>query len=253
MAVYSDYDPFAWVYNKHWGDKFTHYALAVLDELVFPRLPAKARILDLCCGTGQLAQELVERGYRVTGIDSSEEMLRFARENAPAGEFTVADARSFNLAGAYHTVVSTFDSLNHIMTLEELTSVFRNVYAALREGGLFLFDLNMEEGYKVSWHDSFSIIEEDHVCVVRMDYRPEERIAQFDTTILHLKEEWQRSDLTLFQKCYSETEVRSALEIADFVEIHTYAHDEQWYLVGLTEESERAFFICQKPVGANDG
>ena len=252
MTTYSDYDPFAWFYNKHWGDKFTHYALAVLDELVFPRLPTKARILDLCCGTGQLAQELIERGYRVTGIDSSEEMLRLARKNAPAGEFIVADARSFNLAGVYHVVVSAFDSLNHIMTLEELTSVFRNVYAVLQEGGLFLFDLNLEEGYKASWHDSFSIAEEDHVCIVRTDYHPEERTAQFDTTIFHLKGEWQHSHLTLFQKCYSEAEVCSALEIADFMEIRAYAHDEQWCLVGLTEESERAFFICQKSAEAND-
>jgi len=146
MTAYSDYDRFAWVYNKHWGNSFTELALRVLEKLVFPYLSAKARILDLCCGTGQLAQALIARGYRVTGLDGSSEMLRFARENAPAGEFIVDDARSFKLPDSYHAVVSTFDSLNHIMTLEELTSVFRNVYAALQEGGFSFFDLNMEEG-----------------------------------------------------------------------------------------------------------
>ncbi len=251
MNTYSDYDRFAWVYNKHWGNEFIHLALQVLERLVFPHLPAKARILDLCCGTGQLAQALIARGHQVTGLDASEEMLRFARENAPAGKFIVDDARSFKLPAVYHAVVSTFDSLNHVMSLEELTAVFGNVYAALQPGGLFLFDLNMEEGYRICWNDNFGIVEDDHVCVVRLSYHPEERKAQFDTTIFYLQEGWQRSDLTLMQKCYSEAEVRSALEVTGFTQSQVYAYNEQLTLGELTEEAERAFFICQKPVAAS--
>ena len=251
MTTYSDYDPFAWVYNKHWGDSFTQHVLPALEKLALSHLPAKARILDLCCGTGQLAQVLIERGYQVTGLDGSGEMLRFARENAPAAEFIQDDARSFKLPAVYHAVISTFDSLNHIMTLEELTAVFHNVYAALCEGGLFLFDLNMEEGYRITRDDNFGIVEDDHVCVVHSSYHPEERTAKFETTIFRLQDYWYRSDVTLLQKCYSEAEVRSTLEIASFTGIRAYAYDEQCNLEELTEESERAFFICQKPAGAN--
>jgi SAM-dependent methyltransferase len=251
MFAYSDYDAFAWVYNKNWGDSFTHLALRAMEKLVLPHLPAEASILDLCCGTGQLAQVLIPRGYRITGLDGSEEMLVFARENAPAGKFIHDDARSFKLPAVHHAVVSTFDSLNHIMTLEDLTSVFHNVFAALREGGLFLFDLNMEAGYRLTWNDNFGIVADDHVCVVHSSYRPEERTARFDTTIFRLQDEWQRTDVTLLQKCHSEAEVRSALETAGFTGIHTYAYDEQWDLQELTEESERAFFLCQKPAGAD--
>lgn len=251
MTTYSDYDPFAWVYNKHWGNSFTHLAFDVMEKLMLPYLPAKARILDLCCGTGQLAQALLEHGYQVTGLDGSEEMLRFARQNAPAVEFILDDARSFRLPNVYHAVVSTFDSLNHIMTLEELTSVFRNVYAALRKGGLFLFDLNMEKGYMAFWQDSYDIVEDDLVCIVRSSYLPEERTARFDTTIFRLQGGWQRSDLTLVQKCYSEAETQSALEAAGFIAIHAYAYDGQWSLSELTGEAERAFFVCRKPQRAS--
>ncbi len=135
------------------------------------------------------------------------------------------------------------------MTLEELTRVFHNVYAALSQGGLFLFDLNMEEGYKTVWQDSYGIVEDDHVCVFRLDYNAEERTARFDATIFYSQEGWQRSDVTLVQKCYSEAEVRSALEVAGFVEIHAHAYDEQMGLAELTGKAERAFFICRKPVG----
>lgn len=243
---YSDYDRFAWIYNKHWGDSFIRLVIPILEKLVLSHIPAGARILDLCCGTGQLAQVLIARGYRITGLDGSEEMLRFARENAPTGEFILDDARSFKLPKVYHAVVSTFDSLNHIMTLEELTSVFRNVYAALRKGGLFLFDLNMEEGFKICWDDFYDITEDDYACTVRTSYRPEERIARFDTTIFYSQDGRQRSDVTLVQKCYSEAEVRSALEAAGFVEIHAYAYNERLHLAELTGEAERAFFLGRR-------
>jgi SAM-dependent methyltransferase len=180
-------------------------------------------------------------------------MLRFARRNAPGGKFILDDARTFTLRDVYHAVICVFDSLNHIMTLEELTAVFRNVQAALREGGLFLFDVNMEEGYKARWHGSFGIVEGDHVCVFRSSYRPEERAARFDATVFRLQGNWQRSDVTLIQKCYSVADLRSALEVAGFINIDAYAHDSQRGLEELSEKSERAFFLCQKHQVAKDG
>ena len=251
MIPYSDYDPFAWVYNKHWGDTFTPLSLHVLNNLVLPHLPPEARILDLCCGTGQLAQALTARGYRVTGLDGSGEMLSYARKNAPDVELIQADARSFKVAAVYHAVISAFDSLNHIMTLEELTSVFGSVHAALQEGGLFLFDLNTEEAYRACWHDSYDIVENDHVCIVRSSYNPAARTARFDTTIFRWQEEWQRTDITLRQKCYLEKEVRSSLKAAGFTQIRAYAYYEPQSLEKLAADSERAFFICRKPKKAN--
>jgi SAM-dependent methyltransferase len=243
---YSDYDSFARVYNRHWGTHFIPLVLPILENHLLKHLPDKAMILDLCCGTGQLARLLADRGYRLTGIDGSGEMLRFARENAPSAEFILADARSFKLPDIYHAVISTFDSLNHIMTLEELTDVFRNVYDTLCQGGLFLFDLNMSAGFKTNWHDEFNIIEEDNVCVLRSRYNPDEKTAQFIATIFYQDNGWQRSDLTLTQKCYSEEEVLSALEKAGFAEIHSYACDILRSLIELTDDAERAFFICRK-------
>ena len=242
MPRYSDYDRFAWVYNRHWGH-FSERALPVIERLMLQQLPPKARILDLCCGTGQLAGALIERGYQVTGLDGSREMIHFAQKNASDGEFIVEDARSFKLPAVYHGVISTFDSLNHIMSLKELIKVFGNVYTALREGGLFLFDLNMEEGYRARWRGSFGIVEDDHVCVIRSSYRPEEKIGQTDITIFRLvKGKWERSDLKLLQKCYSEAEVRSALETVGFREIHPYDAQRDLEM----REIGRSFFLCRK-------
>jgi 2-polyprenyl-3-methyl-5-hydroxy-6-metoxy-1,4-benzoquinol methylase len=104
---YVEYDAFAWIYNRHWGRNSAQRFLPVVEKLVLPHLPPCARILDLCCGTGQLAQALAERGYQVTGIDGSEEMIRHARINGPDVKLTVADAQSFHLPATHHAAVST--------------------------------------------------------------------------------------------------------------------------------------------------
>ena len=249
MSVYSDYDPFAWVYNKHWGDQFATTVLFVLKKLLFPKISKNARILDLCCGTGQKTRVLSERGYAVTGLDGSEEMLKFARENAPAVKFILEDARTFKLPAEYDVVVSMFDSLNHVMTLEELTNVFQNVFNCLKAGGLFLFDMNMEPGYIANWQGYYGIIEDDHVCIFPNSYNSEKRIGTIDFTIFRLEDNyWRRSDFKLTQKCYSEEELRSALKSAGFDEIHAYAGDSRTGLSELTEDSKRGFFLCEKPL-----
>ena len=56
---YTDYDGFAWIYNKHWGSRFTPGALAVLGEMVLPEIAPDATILALCCGTGELTATIL--------------------------------------------------------------------------------------------------------------------------------------------------------------------------------------------------
>jgi SAM-dependent methyltransferase len=178
-------------------------------------------------------------------------MIRLAHMNAPDVEFLVEDARTFRLPAIYHAVVSTYDSLNHIMSLEELSRVFRNVYACLQQGGLFLFDLNMEEGYKARWRGSFGIVEDDHVCVLRASFGEDERVGRTAVTIFRLDGVvWHRSDVTLLQRCYSESEIRSSLEAMGFTGIQTF--DAQSDL-GWSREAGRVFFLSRKANGASGG
>jgi hypothetical protein len=159
----------------------------------------------------------------------------------------LADARSFELPGIYDAAVSVFDSLNHIMSLRELVNVFQNVYGTLREGALFLFDLNMAAGFETKWRNESSVVEDDEVCLLRSSYNPESRIAVFEATIFDNDDGWRRTDITLHQKCYSEREVLAALGEAGFEEVNSYSCDVSCRLGELQEDAERAFFIAIKP------
>ena len=88
----------------------------------------------ICAAAPGSAKALAARDYKVTGVDGSEQMLRLARQNAPKASFHCADARSFDLSTNFALVLSTYDSLNHLLTLEDLASVFRNVFRHLQSG-----------------------------------------------------------------------------------------------------------------------
>jgi len=248
MSVrYSDYDPFAWLYNQHWGNMFTPVAMAVANELVLPLLPKGAKILDLCCGTGQLAHLLSERGYRVTGIDGAEQMLQYARTNAPGVEFILDDARSFSTRSKYDAVICAFDSLNHVMSIEELGSVFKSVYAALTSGGIFLFDLNTESGYNYRWNGFYGVVEDDHVCIIRNSFNPQESLALFEATLFRLEGgEWGRTGFTLQQRCHPDQEVRSALKSAGLADIQVFDYTREGGLKPFSNEAHKAFYLCKK-------
>ena len=241
--IYSDYDRFAWFYNRYWGPEFSSPALAIYNILLFPHIQEGGRILDLCCGTGQISAGLSERGYQVTGLDGSAAMLRFARENAPGVEFIHGDARTFQLPQTFDCVISAFDSLNHVMALDELTTVFRRVYEALTEDGIFLFDLNIEDASELAGN-TLDIVEEDHVCIVRSSYNHLKKLKRYDVTMFQLElEAWQRTDLTLYQRYYGINDVLGALADAGFLRVKTYDARREF---GFTISDGRMFYLARK-------
>ena len=240
---YADYDRFAWFYNRYWGPDFSRTALRIFERILFPYLPDGALILDLCCGTGQIAAALLARGYEVTGIDGSEAMLNFARENAPAGRFLHADARDFALPDKFHAVLSPFDSLNHIMERDELLAAFSRVHEALLDEGVFLFDMNLEEEHE-ALGSSFDIVSDDHACIVRSGYHPSRKLKRYDLTLFRLEgENWRRTDLTLHQRYYETQTVIAALVEAGFPRIKTYDARSEF---GPALSDGRMFYLAMK-------
>ena len=139
---HSDYDDWAWLYDQTVGPDYCAPQWQLLQRVLLPVLTPHAEVLDLCCGSGQLIRPLLDAGLRVTGLDGSSGMLDCARRNAPGASYVLDDARTFDLPARFDAVFSTSASLNHIDTVPELLQVFSRVHAALRPGGLFVFDLN---------------------------------------------------------------------------------------------------------------
>jgi SAM-dependent methyltransferase len=248
---YSEYDNFARIHSKDWGPELRQWLPEVekfLSQHLPEEIPENPKILDLCCGTGELAQCLQQKGYQVTGLDGSEEMLRYARQNAPDSEFILDNARFFELPPTFHGVISTSYGLNHVINLEELTCVFRKVYAALLTNGVFIFDLRLDEHYKLSWHNSvLGDIKDEYVWTLLRHYNSQERIGQINIAILQLVEKSrQRLDNTWLVKGYFKDEVQSALKDVGFTQISIYDAERYFAQPELAELAGVAFFVCRK-------
>ena len=214
----AEYDAFAWFYDRYWSQEFHSLSFPILERIWLNRVPAGARILDLCCGTGYLAELLAGRGYRVTGVDASAEMIAHARVQAPDAEFLVADAGDFRLKRRADAAVSTFDSVNHILAPEGLRRVFAATAAALKRGGLFAFDALLEEGYQTNWGEGFSIVRDDHVLLISgSGFDARTRTARCRITMFRLLDgAWRRSDTVVHERCWSPGEIDDALAAAGF-------------------------------------
>jgi len=221
----------------------------ILEKFVLPNLPDKAQILDLCCGRGKLVRDLTIKGYRLTGLDGSERMLHYARENAPSAEFILDDARFFRLPPTFHAVVSTANSFSHILSFEELESTFHNVWAALVENSWFVFDLGQEQWYQETLAPKQKVYGEftdDFAWITSSSYNPEEKIYRTKAAIFRLiNESWQRLDKTLSYKAYSSTEVQSTLEKVGFREVRTYDVANDFKVNTL---AGRIIYVCCKPI-----
>ena len=101
-------------------------------------------MLDLCCGTGLLAGELIARGYRVVGVDAADAMLAQARERL-GREVALSRVTLPDLAveGVFDAAVCTFDGLNYLAP-DELRLTMASVARRLRPAGWLVFDLHTD-------------------------------------------------------------------------------------------------------------
>jgi Trans-aconitate methyltransferase len=92
------------------------------------------QILDLGCGTGDLAAEISGIGAKVTGMDQSEAMIISARNKYPDIDFLVGDGEQFSLDARFDAIFS--NAALHWM--KDATGVIQSVRNALKNGGRFV-------------------------------------------------------------------------------------------------------------------
>ena len=138
----------AYVHHVGFTDFARGAAPGVLALLRAARLTT-GLVVDLGCGSGVWARELLGAGYSVLGVDSSASMVALARETAPAATFRRGSVHELPIPPCA-AVTSLGEVLGYLPdespTRESLAPLFRRVAASLAPGGLFVFDLMIRGG-----------------------------------------------------------------------------------------------------------
>ena len=108
-------------------------------------LPANALVLDMACGSGRDAKIFSEKGFNVTGVDLSEEMLKIATQTCPKAEFKLMDIRQLNFDNQYFDGVWACAALLHIPK-REIPPLISGVSRVLKSGGIFYIGVKEGDG-----------------------------------------------------------------------------------------------------------
>lgn len=207
-------------------------------------------VLDLGCGTGNLTERMEQQGFDMIGVDNSEDMLRIALEKKEkAGSKTLyllQDMRELELFSTVGTVISVCDSINYLLSEEDLLTTFKLVNNYLYPGGLFIFDFNTVYKYETVIGDT-TIAESREECSFIWDnfYHEEEQINEYDLTLFVQEEgnRYRRFQETHYQRGYTLEQMKHLVEQAGlaFVEaLDADTHEE------VTPESERIYVVARE-------
>ena len=207
-------------------------------------------LLDLACGTGSMSIELSKRGFDVTGVDLSDEMLSEAQNKIyECGEkvlFLCQDMRSLDLYGTVGSAVCTLDSLNHLTDENDLLKTFLNVSLFLEDNGIFIFDMNTPYKHREILGNNSFVYELDNLfCVWQNTLLDDGVTVEINLDFFENQGDnaYTRYSESFFEKAYESEKVKSLLEQADFTFINEYKE----LTTDVPDEStERTVFVARR-------
>lgn len=123
--------------------------IAAAFELMKKKQP---KVVELGCGDGRDAKEIMKHTTHYLGVDYAEEMIRLAKRHAPKGSFAVADIETWNIP--QHTdLVFAFASLLHSKP-PAVKDILHRMHPRLSSKGIVVLSLKHGDG-KTIQHDAF--------------------------------------------------------------------------------------------------
>lgn len=261
MSGCEGYDAIAGVYDllnqeidyESWADLFERCFAEFLPQR--PEL-----VLDLACGTGRMTRTLASRGYDMIGVDGSAAMLSEARMQETDSRilYLYQDMRSFELYGTVGAVVCCLDSINYLLSEQDVRKTFSLVHNYLDPDGLFLFDVNTPYKFQTVYGNNAYVLENESgeepsdlraiYCGWQNDYHADTGLCDFYLTVFEEDAEgrYLRSDEHQQERCYSLEQLTALLEECGFALLGIYAD----YDASAPTETTERWYIAARAIKA---
>ena len=226
-----------------------------IDRMLQKHGSSGKRLLDLGCGTGCISIPLAQRGYLVTGVDISEEMLAAAREKSRALQLDIdwrkqdlTSLQLFDEAGnemVFDVAIATFDVFNHLTEPEDLQMLFHTLNPLLADEGVLLFDV--QTPYKLREYlgnHIFTLHRDDVEYMWENHFDEESQICTMNITFFLRQANglYRRETMTQEERVYDLDLLRLWLKYSDFETAGVY---EELSENDVKPEAHRAVFIAR--------
>ncbi len=212
---------------------------------------ATDRVLNVACGSGNLELQLAPKGCHITGLDASPSMLQKARAKLREHGLTVdlhqGDMRKFDLGQTFPLALCLYDSINYLLSEDDVAKCFAAVAAHVVPGGGFIFDVTTEYNIMANF-SNFTFAEnfERFAYIWENTYNLSSKICTSDVTVFlpdNSGDRFTRATERHRQKIYPQKTIQGLLRETGFQLEAVYD--------GMTVEppgrqTERIHFVCRR-------
>ncbi|MBQ2860211.1 MAG: class I SAM-dependent methyltransferase [Peptococcaceae bacterium] len=255
------YETLASIYDALMDDvNYEQWADYIHDQLQKQGCPGN-RLLDLGCGTGNITVPLARKGYDITAVDLSAEMLAQAKTKTDAlqkcgevlhidwqqqdiTELELYDAKDNFLM--FDGVIATFDAFNYILEPEALQFLLQDLADHMNDHGILLFDIQTPYKLRKYLGDNIYTLHRDEVEYVWENHFDEEtQICQMDITFFLRQEHdvYRRVTESHAERVYEPDLLRLWLELSGFDVLGIYQELSE---LPLERDSHRAVFVARR-------
>ena len=171
MNADMSFKDYAAYYDLIYRDKDYEKEVDFIEELFGEIIGASnpKKILELGCGTGNYTKIMVDRGYEVTAVDISEDMLKIASEKCDCEcKFIKGDIGDITINEKFDTCIAMFAVMGYITENADIIKALNNIYTHLKPNGIFVFDVwNGLAVMRLLPEQRFKEVESDGIKIIR--------------------------------------------------------------------------------------
>lgn len=245
MNSYSD---FAYIYDALMHRDIDYEKWADYIENIFTMYDINPDLVcDLACGTGNVTIPLARRGYDMTGVDISEDMLNIARDKAEGLDilFLNQSMANLDLYGTMGAFLCMIDGINYILPPKTLLKLFTRIKTCfIDNGGLFIFDISTEYKLKnIIGSNTFVHCGKKIFYTWQNRYIESKKLSDmFLTFFVKQGENYRRFEERHLQRAYSAAELTALIKKAGFASVDIY---DELSFSPPKKDSERIVFVCR--------
>ena len=213
-----------------------------------------SKVCECACGTGGLTLPLLRRGFQMTGVDLSQDMLWIAAQKARKQgiglPFIQQDMRRLHLHRQMDAVIATCDGVNYLLTEDDVCAFFSAAYETMRPGGALVFDISTpwklenvlgnelicedREDVTYVWQNSFS--KRTGICEMALCFFLREKDGRY-----------RRIDEEQKQRAHSRESLAAMLQKCGFTDVRVYGNSR---MESPRDKEQRWHFTARKPENA---